>query len=286
VGAPCRTTGRLTIAEERATRARNAHRQLETLVLAKDKAQLSVDCQSANEELQRRAQALAKSRKDAETFGVDSLRRGIANIDQAIERGREERTELVGKIAGLEATLAVDGPKGLVGQLANAREDEAAAAESCERLRAEADMLEMLRAALNTAANESAKTFLGPVTRRAVHYVRRILPDCEVDFDEEFGLSSITRGGISEGCDSLSRGTQEQLAVLTRLAFADMLLDQKAPVSLILDDPLVYSDDVRLDTMTDILTGASERMQIILLTCRERAFRHLAAATRINLSAF
>ncbi|MFD1960953.1 hypothetical protein ACFSHP_21690 [Novosphingobium panipatense] len=54
-----------------------------------------------------------------------------------------------------------------------------------------------------------------------------------------------------------------------------MLLEEGRPVSLILDDPLVYSDDVRLDAMTDLILEASERMQVILLTCRERAFRHV-----------
>jgi uncharacterized protein YhaN len=46
-------------------------------------------------------------------------------------------------------------------------------------------------------------------------------------------------------------------------------------VSLILDDPLVYSDDGRLDTMIEILAEVSTRIQIILLTCRDRAFRHV-----------
>ena len=64
--------------------------------------------------------------------------------------------------------------------------------------------------------------------------------------------------------------------MLTRLAFADLLLDRGGPVSLILDDPLVYSDDGRFELMTNILTTASERMQIILLTCRTKAFRHVA----------
>ena len=61
-----------------------------------------------------------------------------------------------------------------------------------------------------------------------------------------------------------------------------MLLEQGTPVSLILDDPLVYSDDGRLDLMTEILEEASQRMQVILLTCRDRAFRHLSA-NRVQL---
>ncbi len=97
------------------------------------------------------------------------------------------------------------------------------------------------------------------------------------------GLVGVRRDGFDEGCGDLSRGTQEQLAVLTRLAFADLLLDRKAPVSLILDDPLVYSDDARLEVMTDLLEEAGTRMQVILLTCRSKAFRHVAAH-RIDLA--
>ncbi|MEX7381185.1 ATP-binding protein, partial [Pseudomonas aeruginosa] len=84
-------------------------------------------------------------------------------------------------------------------------------------------------------------------------HIERLLPGCDPSFGDDLGLTSITRGGLGEICDDLSRGTQEQLAVLTRLAFADMLLEQGVPVSLILDDPLVYSDDTRLDLMTEIL---------------------------------
>jgi uncharacterized protein YhaN len=62
-----------------------------------------------------------------------------------------------------------------------------------------------------------------------------------------------------------------------------MLLDQGRPVSLILDDPLVYADDARLDLMVEILSEVAERMQVIVLTCRDRTFRHVAA-NRISLS--
>ncbi len=115
------------------------------------------------------------------------------------------------------------------------------------------------------------------LTRRAARYVERLLSGCDLSFGEGLGLTSVSRGGQDESCTHLSKGTQEQLAVLTRLAFADLLLEDGAPISLILDDPLVYSDDARLETMTDILLEASQRMQVILLTCRSKAFRHVEA---------
>ncbi|WP_430436895.1 hypothetical protein [Oceanibaculum nanhaiense] len=49
-------------------------------------------------------------------------------------------------------------------------------------------------------------------------------------------------------------------------------------------DPLVYSDDVRLDLMVEILCEAAERMQVVLFTCRERAFRHVPGH-RLSLKA-
>jgi uncharacterized protein YhaN len=75
----------------------------------------------------------------------------------------------------------------------------------------------------------------------------------------------------------LSEGTQEQIAVLARLGFAELLLDQGRPATVILDDALVFSDDDRIERMFDIMTRAAERLQIIVLTCRQRLFTRLGA---------
>ena len=63
--------------------------------------------------------------------------------------------------------------------------------------------------------------------------------------------------------------------MLTRLAFADMLLDSGRPAMVILDDALAYSDSERLERMFDVLTEASTRMQILVLTCRGELFTRL-----------
>jgi uncharacterized protein YhaN len=76
----------------------------------------------------------------------------------------------------------------------------------------------------------------------------------------------------------LSEGTQEQLAVLSRLAFAELMLDQGKPATVILDDALVFSDDNRIERMFDILMCAGEKVQIVVLTCRRRLFTRLGAS--------
>ncbi|MQB43196.1 AAA family ATPase [Rhizobium sp. ICMP 5592] len=259
-----------------------ARERLQLLVQEKDRDAITTKLVTDREELARRAEAYEQAKASAAAFDAEKLRRSIANIDQSEKRAQEERIELVARIASLESTIASEGPKGLAGMAAEAREVEQAAAENYDRLRQEADMLELLRTTLRNAGEDASKTFLGPVTRRAARYVERILPGAGLTFNDEMGLVNIARGGIDEASGDLSRGTQEQLAVLTRLAFADLLIEKGAPVSLILDDPLVYSDDTRLETMTDILLEASERMQVVLLTCRSKAFRHVDA-NRISL---
>ncbi|HNP15281.1 MAG TPA: hypothetical protein PKI99_02305, partial [Terrimesophilobacter sp.] len=227
-------------------------------------------------------EALEKARESVTAFDASAIRRRIENLDRAASRAGEERLELTARIASLESTIVREGTSGPAGRLAESREEEEEAIAACDRLRREADTLELLRKALSDAANEASRTFLAPVTARAGHYIQRLLPGCDLSFNEDLGLTGLTRAGIDETCGDLSRGTQEQLAILTRLAFADLLLEDGAPISLILDDPLVYSDDARLETMTDILQDASRRMQVILLTCRAKAFRHVDA-NRITL---
>ena len=45
----------------------------------------------------------------------------------------------------------------------------------------------------------------------------------------------------------------------------------------VLDDALAFSDDQRIEQMFEILARAAAKLQIIVLTCRERVFARLPA---------
>jgi len=83
----------------------------------------------------------------------------------------------------------------------------------------------------------------------------------------------------SELFERLSDGTQEQIAVLVRLAMAAMLAERGQAVPVILDDALVYCDDDRIQRMFDALSRAGKHQQIIVLTCRLRTFSPLGGHT-------
>ena len=260
----------------------NAKAQLQAIEDRPDFAGLSEALALARGRAVEVAVQLEEAVRNATTHDPVAITKKIEMIDARVRTAVETRTRLEMEIARLGGPIESEGGKGLADREANAREEVEAARTALQRISEEAGTLKLLRDTLEAARTETSSKFVGPVARRAKRYIERLLPGCDVTFSEDFGLETIIRSGLSEGCANLSRGTQEQLAVLTRIAFADMLLEQGRPVSLILDDPLVYSDDARLDVMIDILSEVSERMQVILLTCRDRAFRHVPA-NRINL---
>ena len=100
-----------------------------------------------------------------------------------------------------------------------------------------------------------------------------LLPGTDIVLDENLQIAGLQRGSQREDFECLSGGTQEQLAVLTRLAFAELLLGQGRPATVILDDALAFSDDERIESMFDVLMRAGEKTQIIVLTCRRSCSR-------------
>jgi uncharacterized protein YhaN len=266
----------LATAEARAQRdVENADEQFKGLSQIPEFDDLEARVTKAREEVADATVALSNASRDAAAHNEAEINRKIELIDARTASASERKRTLETDIARLEATVESEGGKGLADKAAQANEEFEAAISALKRTTEEAETLKMLRVVLEEARVETSQSFLGPVARHAKRHIARLLPGCDLGFSEDLSLNNLIRAGVSEGCDNLSKGTQEQLAVLTRLAFADVLLEQGQPVSLILDDPLVYSDDGRLDLMTEILSDAAERMQVILLTCRERAFRHV-----------
>ena len=103
-----------------------------------------------------------------------------------------------------------------------------------------------------------------------------IMAGAELGFDDTSLLpATLTRAGQDEALDILSGGTREQVAILTRLAFARLFARTGRSVPVILDDALVYSDDDRIEAMFTALHRVAQDQQVLVLTCRQRAFAAL-----------
>lgn len=189
---------------------------------------------------------------------------------------------LAGEVARLEEQAKTLGGEGPASRAAAATEEADAAEAAFQRLKQEADTLALLLKVLKETQQEAARRYLEPVTRRIEPYVRRLLPNASLAFGETLRPEALSRGGREEAADLLSKGTQEQIAILTRIAFADLLIAKGKPASLVLDDALVFADDDRFDTMMEILAEAATRMQVVILSCRASAYRGVDA-TRLAI---
>ncbi|MCP3475686.1 AAA family ATPase [Bradyrhizobium sp. CCGUVB1N3] len=241
------------------------------------------------------ALAAAKATEARAIVARDEARRAVEGLDETVlvqrrdnlrkrgERLATDRLVLVSEIAQLEERAKTLGGTGPTSRAAAAAELAEAATAAHARLKEEAEMLAMLAETIREAQREAARRLLAPITQRVTPFVGRLLPNASITFAEDLRPMQLLRAGREEATDDLSKGTQEQLAVLTRIAFADLLIENGKPASLVLDDALVFADDDRFEVMLEILTEAAQRMQIIILSCRTSAYRGLEA-NRIMLA--
>ncbi|MFO1173085.1 MAG: AAA family ATPase [Hyphomicrobiaceae bacterium] len=193
-----------------------------------------------------------------------SLRAETVRTDQRSREIERESARLVGLIeAQAEAGLGPEIDR-LQGELAEARRRKAS-------LEADVAGLTLLDRLLAEVAAESTATYLGPVLARLGPPLKALLGADAASLSEGLGVGGIVRQGRTEAPERLSTGTREQIAVLVRLAFADILASAGRPLPVALDDALVYADDDRLAQMIGLIEAASRKHQVVLLTCRTRA---------------
>jgi DNA repair exonuclease SbcCD ATPase subunit len=201
----------------------------------------------------------------------------IRRLENAARAYREQSTNLRTDIARASGLITANEGDGIEEKLDAARAEQARLDAEARNYAQEVAVLELLRDTLRVAESEAKARYLAPVVTRVEPYLKMLLPGTDLVLNEDLHIAGVKRNGVEEEFATLSHGTQEQIAVLVRLAFAELLLDQGRPATVILDDALVFSDDDRIEHMFDIMTRAAERMQIIILTCRKRLFTRLGA---------
>ena len=248
--------------------------------------------ESPEDEVQRREQACVQLSRELEALAVQrrAMEQAAPNLEElasrlertrsVVDTAREEEERLRLELRGLETFIEIQAGNAVEEELADTSEQLAKAEEELEAIVHETKVLRRLDEAL-TAAQESARDrYVRPVLRELVPLIRLLWPDAEIRFDAENVLpEALVRAGTEESFNVLSGGTQEQIAILVRLAFAQILAKSGRPAPAILDDAIVYTDDDRIEAVFDALTQQARDLQIIVLSCRQRAFRELGGTS-------
>lgn len=217
---------------------------------------------------------------------VEGLGRGavdLASAEAALKRLRSvaeaadrEIAALREEIAGLAAEIRARADDAIEEKWRETADALAAARARVAAFSREVAVLQRLRAALETARSRARDTYLKPVMTELRPLLGLLFDDASITFDEKTLLpQTLLRDGQEEEVERLSGGMREQLSVLTRLAFARLLARDGRPAPVILDDALVYSDDDRIEKMFDALHRQARDQQIIVFSCRQRAFQKL-----------
>lgn len=235
------------------------------LAAAQHQAQVVRDAASAKKE------ALAAR---AVELAITEARRN--RIASAVQAAAKDIAALREEAAGLGARIQTRAEEAIEETWQETCDKLAEAQDKVSRLEHEIAVLTRLRISLETARVEARDHYFTPVMRELRPLLGLLFEDATVTFDEDTLLPrSVMRNGLEEDVSVLSGGMREQLAILTRLAFARLLAHDGQAAPVILDDALVYSDDDRIEKMFDALHREASNQQIIILSCRQRAFAKL-----------
>lgn len=295
------------VAAEKVTRARNAMGEVQPLRGRADDALVAIEGKLATlqaelqhinsllgpvEERDNKGRLLAealieqRTRFDSVEGRAAELRLAapdLAGAEAALQRTRSveeaanrERAGLREKLAALNAHIRSRSDEAVEEAWRETCDTLAAANKRVEGFEKEVAVLARLRSALQESRSQARDLYLEPVINELRPLLNLLFDDVSIVFDEKTLLpQSIRRNGQDESVEALSGGMREQLSVLTRLAFARLLAGNGRPAPVILDDALVYSDDDRIEKMFDALHRQSRDQQIIVFSCRQRAFSKL-----------
>ncbi|NOD36638.1 MULTISPECIES: AAA family ATPase [unclassified Ruegeria] len=201
-----------------------------------------------------------------------ALNRAVS-VDQS---ARDEIIRLKPLLATLDERVSRSSGDAVEERLAETEQQLEAAQITLARIEREVAVLLRLEKALETARSEARERYFAPIAKELKPLLHLLWPEAKLTWGEESLLpDTLIRNGQQEPIDILSGGTQEQVALLVRLAFARMLAAAGRVAPIILDDALVFTDDDRIERMFDALHRQAGDLQIIVLTCRQRAFRAL-----------
>ena len=263
-------------AEEHLTRLRS---QLEDAEKQCPSDGLLENIDTAQKRLSEQEEVIAELSGEREDETLEQLQARMDRLERAIEERREKRSKLEVEISGLRSRVEASEGGGIDEVIQQKNRELELCQEEIRRSKREVDVLTLLLSTLRDAEREAKELYMSPVVNRLRPYLQLLFPGANIAIDENLKITGVVReGGYEEPFHHLSMGTQEQIAVLVRLAFAEMLVEQGQPATVVLDDALVFSDDRRMDRMFDILNMATRNIQVLIFTCREQLFEGIGGS--------
>lgn len=228
----------------------------------------------ALDDYRQKAAALEEQRRKAPSIEeLERRQNRVSRLRNAQKNHEVQQGGLDREIANLEGQIQNAGGDGLGEKVEELRQARDLVEREVEKYRRRVEALMLLKDTIEVCYTEQRDRLNAPLRRHLKPFLSDVFPAAEIELGDGFSIAGIKRNGPgAENFERLSTGTQEQIAVLVRLAMGALISDRGQPVPIILDDALVFSDDDRIEQMFDALNRAGLKQQVIVLTCRTRAF--------------
>ncbi|MDQ2185546.1 AAA family ATPase [Alcaligenaceae bacterium A4P071] len=247
----------------------------------REREQDAVHASEADAQWQAATQQLAGAQAELAARQPELLAQDVRRFEQSARIAREEHDAQRERILQLQGRLEQAGAQGVGEALAAATAEVERLARRRDELARRARALDLLSELLGAQREAATRRLQAPLARRLNHYLGLWSPGAAIRLDDQLMPATLVRGEASDALRSLSFGTQEQLGILARLAYADLLAEAGRPTLLVLDDALVHTDDARRPLMKRALFDAATRHQILMFTCHAEAWQDMGAAQRV-----
>jgi chromosome segregation protein len=188
---------------------------------------------------------------------LEEAKAAIPGLERQTKGLLAERDEVVRTIAGAEAKETVSQE--------TLQEEIEEAERRLERLRVSREAYVIAVEVLEEADEEFRASHLARLNSRTTSLLEQITGRrCSVRLDERLEPQGLERAGQSFELEQLSQGLRDQLYFALRLAAVEEISgEQRMPM--LLDDPFVNFDDLRLKATLDTLDTLSQSHQVVLL---------------------
>ncbi|QLF94896.1 AAA family ATPase [Pseudomonas sp. ABC1] len=276
------------VAQQRLEAASEEWQRLRDELNAPDRQQREQDLRTRlvelKSELQRLETSIDARASQIEAAQLQLLRQDVerfTNTAKALEEAARNRST---DIVRLQSSLEALGAEGLEEQLAGVDQELEMATTRHTELMRRAKALDLLLELLNGKRHALTQRLQAPLQRHLNRYLQMLFPQAQLVVNDKLEPVQLMRSvdnRIEYGeLPALSFGAREQMGLISRLAYADLLQEAGRPTLIILDDALVHSDQQRLAQMKRVLFDASQRHQILLFSCHPESWRDLGVIPR------
>jgi DNA repair exonuclease SbcCD ATPase subunit len=274
--------------ESREERVRDLKARIEDIEWIEERRNSNAELVSINAELQdfRDRKQAADDEITASDAGVlqSRINRMTASAMNEENRWRDYKSKIDQLRARIDESLSGEGVTEAA--LAQKQAELSVAERRLKELADRVESLKLLTGLIKQKRAELIQRIRAPLQARMSHYLRMLFPAGSAVVGDDLLPGKIVKAGQFDekpmDFEVLSYGTRQQIGILSRLAYADLLQEAGRPTLIIFDDVLGHADAERRRCMKDIIYDASQRHQILMFTCQPENWRDLGVQP-INL---